>query len=230
MSRQPDQFFVDLKIWYAVAAASLLFHILGLVAIGRKGIPRQVPLEKVKISVSPAREIPPPPPPPEPKPKEKPKKPPKQTPTPHEQALPAKPDAAPIQGLTKDSVSDKGTMSAPVGNTMMMEDTGKRVAPEDVGALKGDLSSPAALIRDSIQSPPYTDQALDAALEGSWVVDVYVDVSGAVTSAELRKRIGYGMDERVLKVARSARFSPRKNKLGIAEAGWAEIKFTLVIP
>lgn len=164
----------------------------------------------------------------EPKLVPKPKKQPTPKPAPNEPSKNAKPDVAPIQGVTKSSVADQGTMSAPVGNTMMVEDTGKRV--KDAQPLSGDMSAPAILIRDSIQTPPYTEQAIDVSLEGTWVVDVFVDLSGKVTSAELRKKIGYGMDERVLTAARQARFSPRKNKLGVSEPGWAEIKFVLVIP
>ncbi len=176
----------------------------------------------VKIRVAEPEVIPP-------KPVEpKKKKPPKVTP--NEVRKDAVPDAPPIQGLTKDSVSDKGTMSAPVGNTTMLEDTGQRMKPDDVKPLQGDMSEPASLIRTSVQIPPYTEQALDASLEGTWIVDVYLDINGNVTSAELRKKIGYGMDDRVIAAAQVAKFKPRKNRLGTIEAGWAEIKFTLVIP
>lgn len=217
--------------WAWATVISLLTHLVGFNFTGRGSSVVEKPYQKVKVqmqAVAPA-ELPPEPKPKEP-PKEKPKKLPKKTPTPNEVVANAKADTTPVQGLTKDSVSDKGTMAAPVGNTLMIEDTGQRLNPNDVGALKGDLSAPASLIRSSVETPPYTEQALDASLEGTWIVDVYVDVSGKVTSAELRKKIGYGMDERVLKAAQSARFTPRKNKYGASEAGWAEIKFTLVIP
>jgi hypothetical protein len=29
---------------------------------------------------------------------------------------------------------------------------------------------------------------------------------------------------------KAAKFLPRKNKIGVAEEGWTELKFTLVIP
>lgn len=220
---------VEHSVWIWTAIGSIVVHIVLLALASPHVASSEKAYQKVKMTVTEAVPLPVEPKPIE-KPLEKPKKKSKATPTPNETVANAKADTPPIQGVTKDSVSDKGTMAAPVGNTLMVEDTGKRMNPEDVGALKGDMSAPASLIRDSVNSPPYTEQALDASLEGSWVVDVYVDISGNVASAELRRKIGYGMDERVLTAARQARFSPRKNKYGASEAGWAEIKFTLVIP
>lgn len=214
-------------LWLAAIVASIAAH---FIAVG--GIRTDKPSAKPdysKISVR-VNDMPKPSVAPEPeKIKPKPKKPEPQKPTPNQQTkVPTQPDTPPVQGLTKDSTSDKGTMSAPVGNTMMTEDTGKRV--KDVGQIAGDLSAPATLVRDSIKIPPYTDQALDASLEGTWIVDVFVNIDGSIKDADLRKKIGYGMDERVLSAAKAARFVPRKNKLGVSEPGWAEIKFTLVIP
>lgn len=164
--------------------------------------------------------------PPKPEKKEKPKP---QNLAPNAQVAPNAPQTdTPVQGLTKDSLSDQGTMAAPVGNTLMKEDEGKRL--EQVEALRGDMSAPARLIPQTLATPPYTDEALDAALEGSFIVDVFVNLDGTVRDAELRKKIGFGMDSRVLEAVRSARFTPRKNRFGVSEEGWTELKFTLVIP
>ncbi|NDE14602.1 TonB family protein [bacterium] len=136
-----------------------------------------------------------------------------------------------VQGIPPDAVTPDATgIAAPIGNTLMTEDEGKRIRPEDYRELAGDLSSDARLILGSVKVPAYTDAALEASLEGNFIVDVYVDESGNVLQCELRKRVGFGMDERLLDAARVAKFKPRKNKLGKAEAGWAEIKFSLVIP
>jgi TonB family protein len=134
--------------------------------------------------------------------------------------------AAPIQGVTTESVSDKGSIAVPVGNTLLREDEGKRVNPHDVG----DLSSAPKLKFDSVVVPPYTDAAIDAGLEGVFTVDVYVDSTGNVTEVELRKKVGYGMDERILTSARGVKFFPRKNQRGVAEGAWTEIKFNLQLP
>ena len=157
------------------------------------------------------------------------KRPPKPMPTPNSPPAPsAAPNVAPVQGLNKDSLSTSGTMSAPTGNTLMIEDTGQRLKEDD--ALKGDQSAPAKLLAGTLTPPPYSDEALDAGVEGAFIVDVFVNLDGHVREAEIRKKIGYGMDERVLKSVRASKFQPRKNRLGLSEEGWTELKFTLVIP
>lgn len=213
-------------LWLATIFVSAIAHFLAVGGIGTDKPPVKPDYSKIAIRVN---EMPKPAAPEPEKIKPKPTKPERQKPTPNQQTKnPTTPDTPPIQGLTKDSTSDKGTMSAPVGNTMMTEDTGKRV--KDVGQITGDMSAPAMLVRESIKIPPYTDQALDASLEGTWIVDVFVTIDGSIKDADLRKKIGYGMDERVITAAKAAKFIPRKNKLGVSEPGWAEIKFTLVIP
>jgi hypothetical protein len=66
----------------------------------------------------------------------------------------------------------------------MVEDTGKRL--KDVEALRGDMSAPAKLISNTLKTPPYTDEALDAVLEGSFVVDVYVNLDSSRLGTYLR--------------------------------------------
>ena len=218
------------QIWLAAIIASAIGHFAIVGGISPHQAPTKPDYSKIPIRVN---EMPKPTVAPElEKVKPKPPKPDKPKPPPPNQQtkVPVKPDTPPIQGLTKESLSDKGTIAAPAGNTMMTEDSGKRLNPNDVNQIAGDLSAPASLVRTSITVPPYTEQALDAALEGTWIVDVFVNVDGSVKDAELRKKIGYGMDEKVLSAAKVARFIPRKNKLGVSEPGWAEIKFTLVIP
>jgi protein TonB len=215
------------SIWKYAVIASVLAHLLtagGLKLIESRPVPSKPQPIKIRVAESPVKE--PAPTPPKPLKKEPPPKP---LPTPNEKASPEKPTTeTPVQGLTKDSLSATGTMAAPVGNTLMTEDKGQRLS--DVAALKGDQSAPAKLIVSSLAPPPYTDEALDAALEGSFIVDVFVNLDGSVREAELRKKIGYGMDPRVLSAVRSSRFTPRKNRFGVAEEGWTELKFTLVIP
>jgi outer membrane biosynthesis protein TonB len=214
-------------VWKYAVIGSVLAHLLtagGLNLIENR--PAQItptPI-KVRVAESPVKE--PQPTPPKPIKKERPPKP---LPTPNETSSPDKPQTeTPVQGLTKDSLSQTGTMAAPVGNTLMTEDKGQRLT--EVASLKGDQSAPAKLIVSTLAPPPYTDEALDAALEGSFIVDVFINLDGSVREAELRKKIGYGMDARVLSSVRSSRFTPRKNRFGVSEEGWTELKFTLVIP
>ena len=222
---------LDARFWMTASLLSASIHLglgVGLSVLGRKTNNAFRGVSRVRVQAPPAAEAPKPaeikPEPKKPKPKEPKKLHPVETPK------IAPPNVAPVQGISKDNLTPGGTISAPVGNTMMAEDTGKRLSPDDVKPMQGDMSAAARLISSSVVTPTYTELAIDAGLEGSWTVDVYVDKAGTVTSAELRKKIGYGMDERVLSAARNAKFQPRKNKFGATEDGWAEIKFTLVIP
>jgi len=215
------------KLWILCIAASFGLHLISAgwlqLFVDAPTSQTYVPF-KVRVSVSEPKPVEFTPP--KPKEKEKPKTP---TVAPNTQPAPAQPTTTtPIQGLTKDSLSEKGSIAAPIGNTLMTGDEGRRL--ESVDALKGDMSAPARLIAQTLKTPPYTDEALDAALEGSFIVDVFVNLDGSVKEAELRKKIGYGMDSRVLSSVRDAKFIPRKNKFGVSEEGWTELKFTLVIP
>lgn len=137
----------------------------------------------------------------------------------------------PVFGVDKDTVPTGPGLAAPVGNTVMTEDDGQRVDAKDIKALSGeDLSSQAILIKTTLTIPKYTEEALNREIEGIFPIDVYVDEKGLVQKAELSKKIGYGMDERVIDAIKEARFTPAKNRFGISEAGWTEIKFRLEIP
>jgi TonB family protein len=140
--------------------------------------------------------------------------------------------AKPIQGLSASALSTQGTgISAPLGNTLRMEDQGVRAKAEEVGELSGeDLSAEARLQADSISRPSYTDEALDANLQGTVSLDVLVDAEGRVQKVELKKPLGFGMDPLIIAAARGARFIPRKDRFGNAIAGWTEIKFRLELP
>lgn len=213
--------------WVIAVAVSVFVHIISagwLFSLANRPISQ--PLQPVKVRVVGNEPKPVDVLPPKPKQKEKPKP---QNLAPNTQVTPDTPvTETPVQGLTKDSLSDQGTMAAPVGNTLMKEDEGKRL--EKVDALRGDMSAPARLIAQTLAAPPYTEEALDAVIEGSFIVDVFINLDGTVRDAELRKKIGYGMDSRVLAAVRGAKFIPRKNKFGVSEEGWTELKFTLVIP
>ena len=215
------------SVWKYAVIASVLAHLLtagGLRLIERHTVERKPRIIKIRVGEPVAKKalhLPP-------KPIKK-ERPPKPLPTPNKISPPdISKTETPVQGLTKDSLSQTGAMAAPVGNTLMTEDQGRRLT--DVAPLKGDQSAPAKLIVSTLVPPPYTDEALDAAIEGSFIVDVFINLDGSVREAELRKKIGYGMDSRVLSSVRSSRFSPRKNRFGVSEEGWTELKFTLVIP
>lgn len=59
-----------------------------------------------------------------------------------------------------------------------------------------------------VPQPEYTSSARSAGVEGKVRVQIQVDESGAVTSAQVTSGLGYGLDEAALAVARKLRFSP----------------------
>ncbi len=217
-----------LRIWFFASFASLVAHFAGqrfLTSFISDTKPKIAETVKIRIA-TPEKEKTVSPTPERPAKKQVPKK---QTPTPNEvRPTAVRATETPVQGLTKDSLSERGTMAAPLGNTLMTEDVGTRL--KTVDPLRGDQSQPARLVVSSLSPPPYTDEALDVALEGSFIVDVFVNLDGSVREAELRRKIGYGMDARVTAAVKGAKFIPRKNRFGVSEEGWTELKFTLVIP
>jgi|GEM_PF-901903 len=137
----------------------------------------------------------------------------------------------PVQGLNPESlVPGQGTVAVPVGNTLMTGDDGKRLKPEDVKQYQQDLTADPVLILSTVKVPEYTAAALDAGLEGTFLLEVFVNADGTVGDIEVKQKIGFGMDDLVIKAMKSARFEPRKNRLGAAEPGWADVKFRLQIP
>jgi len=216
------------RIYAVVIAASLMMHlsVAGLIVSVDQAPP--VKYEKVRISVvpvEPALPVPvePVPPPPKPKPSvEKPKS--------ERETKVAKANAAPVQGLSATALSEgAGGISVPIGNTLMVEDKGIRLKAEQVDPLAKDLSVDARLIASTLEKPVYTDEAIDAGVEGVFTVDVFVDENGAVRDASLESRIGFGMDQRVTASIKKAKFSPRRDKQGRAIPGWTRVRFSLVM-
>ena len=144
------------------------------------------------------------------------------------QAKDVTPKTKAIQGLSKSSFSKNGlgNFTAPTGNTLMIEDQGIRV--KEVEEFKGDLSRNAQLKK--FEKPNYTEDAIDAELESTVVISVYIDKNGQVIEAELEKKVGFGMDQLLIRAALNAKFLPRLNKFGKALPTWDEIVVRLEIP
>lgn len=217
-----------------IGLLSLTLHLVTLGALQYvPPQPRVMITEKVQVQITekPRPEAPTPPPP-APVPETPPPPRAQRAPQPTQARAPDKAvPPPPVLGLSPSSVEKDGnsSFSVPVGNTTDAPDEGKRLTPEEVQALKRDLSQDAELIVSTFIAPPYTAEAEDAGLEGLFVVEVYVDMDGKVTDAELRSKIGYGMDARVLNTARQAKFKPRRDSLGKPLAGWTEIKVRLTL-
>lgn len=215
---------------FAFSGASLLIHLLLIRSMpDSKGTSKKTQYQKVSVLVKEKEPAKVPEAKPEAPKKEKPKDEPKPkvSSTPKDKA-PASKAPEPVLGLSKDSFAPDGSFAVPAGNTTNVPDEGKRLKPEDIQKLEQDLSADAKLIADSFVKPAYTAAAEDAGLEGAFAVDVYVDEKGNVSDAELPKKVGYGMDGRLLEAARKSRFVPRKDALGRPLAGWTQIKVRFV--
>ena len=200
---------------------SMLFHILVLSTISTKDGETPPKSEPVKITVK----SPEPPPPP----KEK-VTPPKEKKVAREKRIEQKPKTLtpppPVFGVAKDNLNSTGKgLSVPVGNTLMVEDDGKR--NPDPGVLQ-DLTADAQIILNTVKIK-YTDEAIDAGLQGSVIVEVMVDENGNPIEAILKKKVGYKMDENIKRAALSSKFKPRLNRYGKPQAGWTDVKFTLTL-
>ena len=94
----------------------------------------------------------------------------------------------------------------------------------------GDQSAEAMLIHSTVVKPEYTSEALFARLEGLFPMNINIDEAGRVISAQLAKKVGYGMDQRILAAMKEARFQAGRDARGKAHGGWVKIKFKLEIP
>jgi protein TonB len=121
-------------------------------------------------------------------------------------------------------------LSIPVGNSIMLPDSSDRRPHVKPLSSSEVLSSQASLDRSSIEVPEYTEDALSLKIEGTFILDVFVDDNGKVLKAELKNRIGHGMDERLIESAKKAKFFPAKDHFGKNIAVWAQIKFRLELP
>lgn len=147
---------------------------------------------------------------------------------------PAKtPVVPPVQGIPPSEVANNNGpgLAVPVGNTLMDTDKGERKKAEDIKALPGEENgTQPQMIKSSIEDPGYSDEALDRGIEGTFTVVVYVDEEGQVAKAELKQKVGFGMDERLINAAKKVRFLPGKDPMGREIGQWTEIKFRLQIP
>lgn len=210
---------------------SLILHVVVFGALTSTMVEDAPPSRRpdsIKVKI---QETPPPPPTPAKVEKKIPPKPPKalaKTTNPPK-ADPNTPPPQPVYGVAKESLQPAGSggIAVPVGNTTMMADDGKRMRPEDIQKLDRDYSADAKLLLDSLKLPQYTDAAVEANLEGRFVVEIFVDDNGKVGDVQLKKKIGYDMDGPVIEAIRKAQFSPRRNPVGVPIAGWTEITIRL---
>jgi len=158
------------------------------------------------------------------KPKPKPKPKPKGPTIPTKNPKPAEPDESQESEVDQQVEEIEGASDEAFGVPDGVED-GEVGVYEEV-----DLSSDPILIRETFQLPEYTDDALDADFEGTVIVEVFVRKDGSVGDAELAKKVGYGMDRRIVDSVRNARFLPRKDSKGKPLDAWTDLPIRFVIP
>jgi len=119
-----------------------------------------------------------------------------------------------VVGLTMQSTTTAGTFAAPVGNTLAAKAPDRATAP-------GVVALPAAAPLYQVDSPPtligevkipYPEDARTRGIEGTVVLRVLVDETGAVRSVKQVSGPGGGLDEAAAKAVARCRFRPALRK------------------
>jgi protein TonB len=121
------------------------------------------------------------------------------------------PTGAPVFGVSMESTSQAGTGAAvPVGNTLRATPKGETPA----GAPKA-LAAPVEPYEVTEMPLPkgrcmgrYNEEARQAAIEGTVVLDLVVDQEGHTRDIQIVQGLGHGLDQAALDALRSCRFSP----------------------
>jgi len=94
-----------------------------------------------------------------------------------------------------------------------------------------DLHAPPVPIdASSARVLPYTEAALQARISGDVVLSLEIDAAGSVTGATVMKRLGYGLDEIAIDVAKRFRFRAARDVTGAATTGRVSWRFHFAPP
>ncbi len=243
----------DYKILVA-AVLSLVVHFA--VERGLRHLPPRLdlpPPHKLNVAVVPPPEQPPPEPekPPEPKPPEPTNVPheaprphpvhapavapvPKDTPPPDHPAVTTDTSDEPVFGVTMESTSTGGTGPAmPVGNTTRPAPTGSNtpVKPlvDPVPAFEA-TKMPVMDERCRFGLGKYTDEALQAGVEGQVVIDLIVGEDGHVRDVSVVQSLPHGLTEEAVKALKQCKFSPGEKDGHAVPVKIRGFKVTFVLP
>lgn len=199
--------------------------------------PRTVEMRVVEApppAPEPEPELPPPPPPPTPPPPTVVHEMPAEQPRPRPRVVrntPPPPDAKPKDvppsereattsdttdtptfGFSLESTSESGAGPAmPVGNTLLVPQTGPAVAPTKVKQLAAPVPvyevTKMPTMRDACRGN-YTEAAREAGVEGTIVLDLVVGEDGATRDIRVVQGLGHGLDEAAITALRICRFTP----------------------
>jgi periplasmic protein TonB len=223
-------------LWGAVAA--LILHASFGMALSRwvrRGPPARPPVA-LEIEVNEPKPLPPePPPPPEPRiepPAPRPvihraaPKPPPALPRPNSETPPpptAQP-AAPVFGVTPESViPGESAVAVPVGNTLMTKDRTPAKGPPaplppapDPNAFapaEDNLIAQHAAVLNEVVAE-YPPEARRLGIEGRVVVRIAIDRKGNVRWTKVIRSAGHGMDEAAMQALAKSRFRPARTADG----------------
>lgn len=112
----------------------------------------------------------------------------------------------------------------PITQTMIMEPT--QSAQVETNSLEpSPLHSGPRLVRESVQEPDFTEDAIQNRFAGVLLVQVLVDAQGKVVTANLDNPSGYAIDEQVLSAAKQARYQPAQDVAGHPVQAMALLRF-----
>lgn len=136
---------------------------------------------------------------------------------------PAAPRDMPLDTGGQDGRTDTQPRSLPTGQTFA-KGSGVARGPDGVTS----AISAAHLLKQTVQSPRFTKDALAAGFDGLLVLELYVDEEGRVVKTTLLNPTGFEIDGEALRSARAARYLPARNSSGQPIASSAELRFRFV--
>ena len=118
--------------------------------------------------------------------------------------------AEPTFGISMESTAPgAGGPAVPVGNTTQSPSAGPapdKVKPLSVPTAVAEVTK-MPMMRDRCEGK-YTDEAREAGIEGTVVLEVTVDGEGATRDISVVKGLGHGLDESAIETLKRCRFSP----------------------
>lgn len=145
----------------------------------------------------------------------------------------------PVFGVTPDSVAPGGEgVAVPVGNTLMKEPDKDFTPPDEVKPYYQPVKAPfvpAKLVEVTEYPrekervvPDYPPELRAQGVEGTVLVEVDIDASGAVVEARLKRPTGLAFDEAALKAIRASAYHPaRRGSEAVAIRVTIPVKFRL---
>jgi TonB family protein len=119
----------------------------------------------------------------------------------------------PVFGISMESTSSAGTgVAMPVGNTLQTKPTHAKVAAADVKLLAAPVAAyevtKMPLKIGTCRGDYYTEEARQAGLEGTVILDFVVGEDGWVRDIKIVQGLGLGLSEAAVRAVKVCRFTP----------------------